>query len=132
MRKKILVVEDHTDIRRMMSIALRQYGFDVVEAADGYEAIEKVAAERPDVVLMDLSMPILDGISSTRAIRSREGIGELPIIAITAYDKYDDAMAISAGCNEVLRKPLDFEKLHSIVNQYSGLPVTASLTYSRP
>jgi CheY-like chemotaxis protein len=118
-KKKILVVEDYNDIRRMMAIMLRQYGFEVVEASDGYEAVEKALKERPDLVFMDLAMPILDGVSSVKAMRAHDELKDMPIMAVTAYHDFYKDRAKDAGCNAVIQKPLHFERLQPIVNQFS-------------
>jgi CheY-like chemotaxis protein len=119
-RTKVLIAEDYTDVRKMMGIMLRQYGYDVIEAADGYEAVEKALSEHPDMILMDLAMPILDGINATRALRSHDEFADTPIVAITAYQDFYREQAKAAGCNEVIQKPVDFEKLQPLVNRYSN------------
>jgi CheY-like chemotaxis protein len=118
-KKKVLVVEDYNDVRRMMSIMLRQYGFDVVEASDGYEAVEKALKEKPDMVFMDLAMPILDGVSSIKAMRLHDELKDIPIVAVTAYHDFYKDRAKEAGCNAVIQKPLHFERLQPLVNQFS-------------
>ena len=119
MSKKVLVAEDHTDIRKMMSILLRQYGFEVLEAADGFEAVEKAKEEIPDLILMDMAMPILDGLGATKAIRMHDELADVPIIAVTAYGDFYKEKAIAAGCTDLIQKPLDFDQLQPIVNSYS-------------
>jgi CheY-like chemotaxis protein len=118
-KKKVLVVEDFADVRRMMSIMLRQYGFDVIEAGDGYEAVEKALSERPDLVLMDIAMPVLDGVSAARAMRSHDELADMPIVAVTAYHDFYKDKAKEAGCNAVIQKPLHFDRLRPLVNQFS-------------
>ena len=118
MARRVMVVEDHADIRMMMKILLETYGFEVVEASDGYEAVEKALAKTPDVILMDLAMPVLDGINSTRAMRQHEELADVPILAVTAYGDFYRERALEAGCNDVLQKPLDFETLRPLVSSY--------------
>lgn len=113
-----MIVEDHADIRMMMKILLETYGFEVVEASDGYEAVEKALEKTPDVILMDLAMPVLDGINSTRAMRQHEELADVPILAVTAYGDFYRERALEAGCTDVLQKPLDFESLRPLVNGY--------------
>jgi CheY-like chemotaxis protein len=120
MNKKVLVVEDHADIRRMMKIMLELQGFDVTEASDGYEAVEKALDEPPDVILMDMAMPVLDGVYSTRALRQHEEFERTPIIALTAYGDFYDERARAAGCTDVLQKPIDFSALKPLVQHYAG------------
>jgi two-component system response regulator HydG len=117
-QKKILIVEDYADIRLMMKMLVRGYGYEVIEASDGYEAVEKVKQDNPDLILMDLSMPVMNGVTATEIIRSFNGMETLPIIAVTAYDNNYRLKAIKAGCNEVLKKPLDFNRLEPLLNQY--------------
>lgn len=118
MAAKILLVEDYTDVRRMMSICLRHGGYEVIEAADGYEALELAVEERPDLVLMDIALPVLDGIQATRAIREHDELADMPIIAVTAYGKFYEEKALDAGCNQVIQKPLHLDDLHPLVEQY--------------
>ena len=118
MAKKVLVVEDQTDIRKMMSIFLKLNGYDVVEAADGYEAVEVAIEQTPDLILMDLAMPVLDGVYSTRAIRDNEGLSDVPIVCVTAYGAFYNDRARAAGCNDVLEKPIDFGKLDQLIQQH--------------
>ncbi len=101
-----------------MRILLEHNGFSVIEAEDGYEAVEKAVRERPDLVLMDLAMPVLDGLNSTRAIRQHEELADLPIVALTAYGDFYDSRARDAGCTDVLQKPIDFSRLKPLVQQY--------------
>jgi two-component system response regulator HydG len=118
MQKKILIVEDYADIRLMMKMLVRGYGYDVIEAADGYEAVEQAKQHHPDLILMDLSMPLMNGLTATEIIRTFDGMEALPIIAVTAYGKAYYQKAIEAGCNDVLSKPLDFNTLEPLLNQY--------------
>jgi CheY-like chemotaxis protein len=120
MSKKVLVVEDHADIRKMMKIMLEFQGFDVIEASDGYEAVELAVDEPPDVILMDMAMPVLDGVYSTRALRQHEELEDVPIIALTAYGDFYDSRARDAGCTDVLHKPIDFSALKPLVEQYAS------------
>lgn len=118
MRKKILVVEDHADIRKMMSIYLKMHKYDVIEAADGYEAVEKALEHKPDAVLLDLAMPVLDGVDSARAMRQSEDLADMPILCITAYRDFYQQKATEAGCDAVVQKPIDFSKLDGLLQQH--------------
>ena len=118
MAAKILLVEDYTDVRRMMSICLRHGGYEVIEAADGYEALELAVEERPDLVLMDIALPVLDGIQATRAIREHDELADMPIIAVTAYGDFYNQRALDAGCNRVIQKPLHLDNLQPLVQRY--------------
>jgi CheY-like chemotaxis protein len=118
MQKKILIAEDYADIRLMMKMLVRGYGYEVIEASDGYEAVEKVKQYHPDLILMDLSMPVMNGLTATEIIRTFDGMEKIPIIAVTAYGNSYSNRAIAAGCNQVLNKPLDFTSLEPLLNQY--------------
>lgn len=118
MGKKVLVAEDHEDIRKMMKILLEIYGYEVVEAQDGFEAVENAKQFHPDLILMDLAMPIMDGITATKAIRRGEEGSDVPILAVTGYGQDYAEKALESGCDEVLQKPLNFSRLRPLLNQY--------------
>lgn len=108
----ILVVDDYSDNRHLLAAWLRAKGFKVVEAEDGKEGVVQANRAHPDLILMDLAMPELDGVEATRQIRKRQMFARTPIFAITAYGTYEVKQdALAAGCNEVLAKPLDLEAL---------------------
>ena len=119
MMKKVLIVEDYEDTRSFMKLLLEANGYQVIEATDGIEALDKFKQENPDIVLMDISLPIVDGLTATKAIRElEEGSSQLPIIAITAFGKFYYKQAMEAGCNELINKPVDFDTIESILNNY--------------
>lgn len=118
MKSKILVVEDYEDTREFMKFLLQDYGFDVSEASNGYEAIEAVAKYLPDLILMDISMPGMDGLTAARKIREKGGNRQPRIIAITAYGEAAQQQAIEAGCDGSLSKPIDFEDLEPVLARY--------------
>ncbi len=118
MAKKILVVEDLTDIRKMMKIMVELYGYEVIEARDGAEAIEQAREHRPSLVLMDLAMPLMNGADAARAIKSTESCENIPIIAVTAYQNMDEE-ALDAGCASVIHKPVDFLKLRTLLAEHA-------------
>ena len=108
----ILVIEDYSDSRAVLAAVLRANGYKVVEAEDGREGCVQANRVSPDLILMDLAMPELDGVEATRQIRQRQTLSQTPIFATSAYaidEVKKDAMA--AGCTEVFVKPLDFELL---------------------
>ncbi|SRR5688500_18836571 len=119
MSKKVLVVEDEADLRKMLKILLGVQGYNVVEAADGYEAVEKAVEERPDLILMDIAMPVLGGIEATRAIRSHAELDGIPILAVTGYSEFYADRAREVGCTAVIRKPLDFAQLKPLVERHT-------------
>jgi CheY-like chemotaxis protein len=111
----ILVVDDHEDSRRMMKIMLELDGFRVVTAATGRQAIDLAASMKPDVVLMDVNLPDLDGLAVTRHIREQSGYSRTPIIALTAYDTTESRdRSLAAGCTEFMLKPVNFERLEAL------------------
>lgn len=118
MQKIVLIVEDYADTRTMMKFLLQRFGYDVVEAADGQEAVERVKQNQLDLILMDLSLPVMDGLTATQIIRKVDGYGKIPIIAVTAYGNSYYRRAIEAGCDDLINKPLDFDKLEPILEQY--------------
>ena len=118
MKKQVLIAEDQADVRAMMKMLIRSYGFDVIEAADGYEAVELAVEQRPDVILMDMAMPVLDGLYAARAIRQHDELADVPILAVTAFGDFYKERAIAAGCTDVLQKPLDFTHLQPLVESY--------------
>ena len=116
--KKVLIVEDYEDTREFMKILLESYGYKVIEAADGIEAIDRVKQFHPDLILMDISLPVVDGLTATRAIRAFDADSQVPIIAVTAFGKNYYKKAIEAGCNDLIDKPVDFDSLEPILRSY--------------
>ena len=106
--KKILVVEDNEDNRRILVYRLRKIGqFDIREAANGQQALEAVKADRPDLIFMDLKMPVMDGWECTKAIRQMDGGNTIRIIALTAQAMAgDEQKALAIGCDDYLAKPV--------------------------
>src|SRR5215204_3421031 len=98
MAKKVLIVEDYDDVRAMMKFMVRRYGYEVIEARDGYEAVAQAKQTNPDLILMDLAMPLLDGLTATMLIRSSKGFEKVPIVALSAYGDLNYKRAIDAGC----------------------------------
>lgn len=113
--KSILVVDDHDDIRAMMRLTIENFGYTVIEAAGPYDAIEKAEKFRPDLVLMDIGLPLLDGLSTAKLIIDLEHCGQIPIIAVTAYRDIRD-QASKAGCVDVLYKPIEAEQLEQLLH----------------
>lgn len=118
--KTVLIVEDYPDVRMMMKIMIQHCGYNVLEASDGYEAVETVKKHHPDLIFMDLSMPVMDGLTATQIIRKSENCPDVPIIALTAFGDLYYEEAIKAGCNEVINKPMNFDKLEPIIEQYTN------------
>ena len=120
MKRKILVVEDYQDTREFMSFLIKGYGYQVVEAADGFQALDMLKAHFPDLILMDMAMPGMDGIEATEAIRKLKRGAAIPIIAVTAHGKQFYEKAIEAGCTDLIAKPVDFDSLEALLDQYLG------------
>lgn len=112
---RILIVDDHLDSREALSALFEAFGYEVIEAANGREAIARAQSERPDIILMDIMMPELDGLDAARAIRRIPGCERLPIIAVTALDEAKD-LALKAGMTDYVRKPVDIHGLLAKVN----------------
>jgi two-component system cell cycle response regulator DivK len=121
----VMVVEDYEEARHMISMVLRMSGYVVVEATNGQEAVELARRTRPNVILMDLHLPVLDGLAATRRIREQPETRDVPVVALTAHGTPDYRLkALAAGCNEFLTKPLDFDQLERTLKHL--LPETAS------
>ena len=117
--KTVLLVEDFEDSRQVMRSLLEMSGYRVVEAINGQEAVESARRECPDLILMDLSLPVMDGISATRYIRELENLCDVPIIAVSALDADDYYKAArDAGCNEYVTKPVDYDRLDNLIGQF--------------
>ena len=116
----VMVVDDFVDTRLMIRQFLELGGCRVVEAGNGREAIEVADRERPDLILMDLNMPVLDGFTATLRIRESESVRGVPIVALTAYDTAEfRAAARAVGCDEYISKPVDFNKLMGLVERFA-------------
>jgi CheY-like chemotaxis protein len=114
----VMVVEDFEDNRFMMRRLLEMSGYRVLEAVNGEEAVELARRERPGLILMDLSLPQLDGLAATRRIRQHPELRDVPIVAVSAHDTADfHADALAAGCNDYVTKPIDFDQLEALLSR---------------
>ena len=114
----VLLVEDTEDNRFMMRRLLEMSGYRVVEATNGEEAVRVAEAECSGLILMDLSLPMIDGLAATRLIRKLPNLKSTPIIAVSAHDTSDfQSEAIQAGCNSYVTKPIDFNELGELISQ---------------
>ena len=112
----VLLVEDTEDNRFMMRRLLEMVGYRVVEAMNGEEAVKLARTEMPQLILMDLSLPVIDGLAATRLIRKLPDFQTTPIIAVSAHDTSDfQSEAIQAGCNRYITKPIDFNELEELI-----------------
>jgi CheY-like chemotaxis protein len=114
--RTILVVDDFDDTRLLLRTWLERRGFRVVEAENGIQAINKADTESPDLIIMDMQMPQLDGLSATRRIRKLESMNSVPIVAVSAYgaDQFRE-QALAAGCNEYVSTPFEPATLEGII-----------------
>ena len=111
---KVLIVDDYPDMRELLARVLEGLGYAVVLASHGKEGVEKAIAEKPNLILMDMMMPIMDGWEAARALRSHPETRKIPILAITALIRpHDLRTCLDAGCNSYIIKPFSFANLHS-------------------
>jgi CheY-like chemotaxis protein len=117
---KILLVEDNEMNRDMLSRRLTRNGFDIILAVDGQEGVDLALSEGPDLILMDMSLPVLDGWEATRRLKANTATAKIPVIALTAHAMTQDKeKAMAAGCDEFDTKPVELprllEKIHSLL-----------------
>ena len=115
-RRRILIVDDFDDTRLLLRTWLQKKGFDVVEAENGIRAVEAAEDTQPDLIIMDVEMPEMDGLAATRRIRELKNFQDVPILAVSAYgaDQYRDH-ALAAGCNEYVSTPFEPEELERLI-----------------
>ena len=117
----VLLVEDTEDNRMMMRRLLELSGYRVSEAANGVEAVKAAQRETPNIILMDLSLPIIDGLAATRRIRQLPDLASVPIIAVSAHDTADfHAEALAAGCDAYITKPIDYTELEDLITDLTA------------
>jgi CheY-like chemotaxis protein len=115
----VLVVDDTVDNLTLISLELQGRGYRVVTASDGEEAIRVATLAKPDIILMDIAMPQVDGLQATRKIRENEELRSIPVIAITAYNTAGfQRAAHDAGFDAYFTKPIDFDRLHSLIKTF--------------
>jgi len=115
---KILLVEDNEINRDMMVRRLQRRGYFLVVAVDGQQAIDMAKSEKPDLILMDMSLPVVDGWEATRRIKSDPDVKNIMVIGLTAHAMVGDReQALKAGCDDYATKPVDFEKLVELINR---------------
>lgn len=128
---KILLVEDNEMNRDMLSRRLERKGYQVVLATDGQQGVDMAASEAPDLVLMDMSLPVLDGWAATRRLKAAPATAHLPVIALTAHAMSSDrSKALEAGCDEYETKPIELPrllaKIEALLASGAGRPVPAA------
>lgn len=120
----VLLVEDTEDNRMMMRRLLELSGYRVSEAVNGLDAVKAAERETPDIILMDLSLPIIDGLAATRRIRQLPDLATVPIIAVSAHDTADfHAEALAAGCDAYITKPIDYTELEDLITDLTAKQV---------
>ena len=124
---KILLVEDHEEIWDFLSRRLQRRGHEVVLAHDGEDGVNKARASRPDVILLDMNLPVMDGWTAARALKSDAGTAGIPVIALTAHAMSGDReKAMQAGCDDYHPKPVDFPRLLAQIGAALGEPAPAA------
>ncbi len=119
--KRILVIEDHEENRRLLRDLLTSFGYELIEAVTGEEGLTAAEAERPDLVLMDIQLPGIDGYETTRRIKANPSLREIPVIAVTSYAlSGDDVKAFAAGCDAYVTKPFDPAELLEKIREHLG------------
>jgi two-component system cell cycle response regulator DivK len=117
--KKILIVDDNQDSRELVVKILKTRGYQTIEAVDGEEALEKAVAERPDLILMDRSLPKIDGYEVTRRLKNQDEFKDIPIVALTAHAmRGDREKALEAGCEGYISKPINVRELPELIMSY--------------
>lgn len=121
-KARILIVEDNPDNRTLITDILLSLGYEVIEAIDGEQGVEKALAERPDLILMDLSLPQMDGWTATAHIKAEEHMQAVPIIALSAHAMVGDReKALQAGCDDYISKPIDLRELQHKLAGYLSI-----------
>ena len=118
-KKKILVVDDNQDSRELVMKILGKKNYQLLEAFDGEDALNKIMAEKPNLVLMDISMPKIDGYEVTRRLKAMDAYKDIPIVALTAHAmKGDCEKALAAGCKGYITKPINIREFSEQISQY--------------
>lgn len=116
---RILVVEDNPDNRILITDVLMSLDYEVSVANDGQEGLDKAESERPDLILMDMSLPVMDGWTATRKLKDNTELKSIPIIALTAHAMVGDReRALEAGCDDYISKPIDLRELATKLAEY--------------
>ncbi|HET9144483.1 MAG TPA: response regulator [Sphingomicrobium sp.] len=119
MKKRVLVVEDHEDNRQILRDLLGSAGFEIIEAENGEEAVALAETSRPDVILMDIQLPVLDGYEATRRIKANPSLRSIPVIVVTSYAlSGDEEKARLAGCDDYVSKPFSPRDLLAKIRRY--------------
>jgi CheY-like chemotaxis protein len=115
-KKKVLVVEDNAHWRKLLTMVIQRSGYEVLQAADGIEAIEKATAARPDLILMDLGLPKMTGDAATAVLKANPATRDIPVVIQTAYTFTENA--VTAGAAEILQKPIELTEIERVLCKY--------------
>ena len=119
MSKRVLAIEDHEENRRLLRDLLTSVGYEMIEAVTGEEGVTRAETERPDLILMDIQLPGIDGYETTRRIKANPSLRHIPVIAVTSYAlSGDDVKALEAGCDAYVTKPFDPADLLAKIEGY--------------
>jgi len=119
MSKRILVIEDHEENRRLLRDLLTSFGYELIEAVTGEDGLTAAEMQVPDLVLMDIQLPGIDGYETTRRIKANPALRQIPVIAVTSYAlSGDDVKAFAAGCDAYVTKPFDPAELLEKIRKY--------------
>jgi len=117
--KNVMVVEDNEKNRKLMRVVLKAKGYNIIEAATGEEALNLLKNQKPDIILMDIQLPGIDGLTLIKQIKASVITKDIPIIAVTAYAmKGDEQKILDTGCNAYVSKPINTQELPLIVEKY--------------
>jgi len=121
MTKRILVIEDTEDNRQIIRDLMTSAGYEMIEAVDGIEGVATAEREQPDLILMDIQLPGIDGYETTRRIKAKQALNHIPVVAVTSYAlSGDDVKAFAAGCDAYVTKPFDPADLLEKIEGYLG------------
>ena len=117
--KRILVIEDHEENRRLLRDLLTSFGYELIEAVTGEDGVTAAEMQVPDLILMDIQLPGIDGYETTRRIKAKQALNHIPVIAVTSYAlSGDDVKALAAGCDSYVTKPFDPAELVEKIRGY--------------
>jgi len=117
MKKKILIVEDNADLLQVLQLQLEDRGYETILASNGKQAVDFAAAQVPDLILMDIRMPEMDGFQATRLIRQNPKTRSIPIIAVTVLETHERELCLQSGCDDYIPKPFTFSLLFSHIDK---------------
>lgn len=119
MKKRILYIEDNEQNLYLVTFMMEKHGYEVIAARDGREGIERAAAVSPDLILLDIQLPVMDGYAVARQLRMNPDLAEIPIVAVTSYAMVGDReKSLAAGCNGYIEKPINPDTFMEQVNQH--------------